>query len=481
MVLSVEPGIALQIVEIDEPPEIGTPQFRAQPRDGLVGAGAPQQRRGSIPESGGQFAAGTHHVDPFDRRGRSVAGGSHVIFLIADLQAPAEQQIVIPVVFGERLADYPVEHGRRRGGKIEVAGKIPVTAHLPCPELVRPAEIATRKTERREMRDRPVGIDHLGLFERRGARTVGLTEPLGRRSLLHVPQRSPVMDALDPAVRIDPGIFERGQRAAESLVDQRIGGLDPVRKQFPVMTVDIGQRPGHIESGDLYHPGPVFGKGEQHFARPAGESAVEVLSPALAAPDIDDGGSPHSGNRTMFAGGDQVGFTLLVDPVVARVERLERHFVHILESRPLPERFADHQAHRRFRFGADAVHGGPDPGGFAHTDHQRRKPALDLDAAEPETRLDAARKILHADIGRLGRGINAAVHLDLRHDAREGRILNPVILAHVSQQARYRSPFVSAYQRIVPGRHPVHRLPFEMFGSQGLRSCGRSRSQHNRR
>ena len=31
MVLSVEPGIALQIVEIDEPPEIGTPQFRAQP------------------------------------------------------------------------------------------------------------------------------------------------------------------------------------------------------------------------------------------------------------------------------------------------------------------------------------------------------------------------------------------------------------------------------------------------------------------
>lgn len=74
-----------------------------------------------------------------------------VIFLIADLQAPAEQQIVIPVVFGERLADYPVEHGRRRGGKIEVAGKIPVTAHLPCPELVRPAEIATRKTERREM------------------------------------------------------------------------------------------------------------------------------------------------------------------------------------------------------------------------------------------------------------------------------------------------------------------------------------------
>lgn len=45
------------------------------------------------------------------------------------------------------------------------------------------------------------------------------------------------------------------------------------------MTVDIVQRPGHIESGDLYHPGPVFGKGEQHFARPAGESAVEVLSP----------------------------------------------------------------------------------------------------------------------------------------------------------------------------------------------------------
>lgn len=140
-----------------------------------------------------------------------------------------------------------------------------------------------------------------------------------------------------------PGIFERGQRAAEGPVEQRIGSLDPVRQAIPRNDSRHRPTPGIYRVRRSSPPGPGLRQRRATLRPTRRRKRSRGTLPRPRRAGHDDGGSPHSGNRAMFAGGDQVGFTLLVDPVVARVERLERHFVHILESRPLPERFADHQ------------------------------------------------------------------------------------------------------------------------------------------